>query len=55
VLKLAIMATFAWIFHASIATARGELEGLGPWFLPVTFASTLIPIIVTSVLMRRVR
>ncbi len=45
ILKLVIVVIFALIILQTIRNVKGEVNGLGVWFLPLTLALIFIPII----------
>lgn len=44
-LKLVIVVIFAFIANKTIQNAKGEADGLGVWFLPLTMGLIFIPMI----------
>jgi uncharacterized membrane protein len=48
-LKVTIMVTFLIIEYRIFTTAEGKTSGLGGWFLPVSVAVILIPVIIAII------
>jgi uncharacterized membrane protein len=52
-LKLFIASTFLIIEYQTIQAARGQSEGLGAWFLPVTLGLIIMPVILSIIVALR--